>query len=281
MRLERQSAWHRYWPITTLVALGAAFGAWHNAQARSGRQDGLSGPVRATVAAPASLLTGAGRWIGARAGWMVRGHELASENDGLARRVAELESENAVLRAAQAENGRLREDLQFVRTLRQPPLAADVWAMRPDPKFDTLIASRGRRDGVKPHDLVIRPEGVVGYISEADPVSSTVVLLTDQNAALGARVQRAGSRAVGLCRGTNGRLLTMTDLDNAADVRAGDVIVTSGLSRLYPKQLDATPPRDLVIGVVEQVQRDRLNSGKTALVRPNVAFDRIQEVYIL
>jgi len=281
MRMERKSPFHRYWPVTALVALGIGLGAWHNGQTRRDKPDVVAGLVRGAIAPPASVLGGATRWLGAQAGWIFAGHGLAADNSRLSRRVAELESENTRLREAQITNDRLKTDLQFVQSLKRPPLAAEVWSRRPDPKYDTLIISRGSRDGVQPHDLVICPEGVVGYISEADLITSTVVLLTDQNATLGARIQRPSSRAVGLCRGNNGPLLSMTDLENEADVKPGDLVVTSGLSRLYPKTLEGTPPRDLIIGVVTKVQTDPSNAGKTALVRPKVNYDRMEEVYIL
>lgn len=279
--MERVSPLRRYAPVTALVVLGIAIGAWHNAQTRRDRPDLLAGLVRGTVTPPASVLGGVGRWIGAQAGWMFAGRGLAEENLRLTRRVADLESENARLSEAAISLDRLRTDLNFVQSLKKRPLSAEVWSRRPDPKYDTLIISRGSRDGVQPHDLVICPAGVVGYVSEVDPITATVVLLTDQNATLGARIQREGSRAVGLCRGNNSPLLNMTDLDHEADVKPGDRVVTSGLSRLYPKTLEGTPPRDLIIGVVVKVQSDPSSAGKTALVRPIVNYDRMEEVYVL
>jgi len=281
MRMEQKSPFSRYWPVTALVLLGIGIGTWHNSQTRKNKPDVLAGMVRATVTPPASLLGGAGKWMSKQTGWLFAGRGLAADNARLSRRVAELESENARLQEAQISLDRLRSDLNFVRSLRKPPLAAEIWARRPDPKYDTIVISRGRRDGVQPHDLVISPEGIVGYVSEADLITATVVLLTDQNATLGARIQRAGSRAVGLCRGTNSPLLTMTDLDHEADVKPGDLVVTSGLSRLYPKTLDGTPPRDLIIGVVTSVQSDPSSAGKIAHVKPKVNYDRMEEVYVL
>jgi rod shape-determining protein MreC len=73
----------------------------------------------------------------------------------------------------------------------------------------------------------------------------------------------------------------MTDLDHEADVKPGDLVVTSGLSRLYPKTLEGTPPRDLIIGVVTSVESDPSNAGKIARVKPKVNYDRMEEVYVL
>ncbi len=279
--MERASRLRRYWPVAALVAFGVGLGAWHNGQVRRDRPDAVNGLVRAAIAPPATVLNGSFHWLGGQAGWIFAGRGTAAENARLKRRVADLESENARLNEAAISYERLRSDLNFVRSLKRQPLAAEIWSRRPDPKYDTIIISRGRRDGVQPHDLVICPDGIVGYISESDPITSTVVLLTDQNATIGARIQRAASRAIGLCRGGNGPLLTMTDLDHEADVKPGDLVVTSGLSRLYPKTLDGTPPRDLIIGVVVRVQPDSSNAGKIAQVRPKANFDRLEEVYVL
>jgi cell shape-determining protein MreC len=64
-------------------------------------------------------------------------------------------------------------------------------------------------------------------------------------------------------------------------VKPGDLIITSGLSRLYPRVLEGSPPRDLIIGVVERVQPDPASAGKTALVRPKANYSRLEEVYVL
>jgi rod shape-determining protein MreC len=279
--MERKSPFVRYGPVTVLVVMSVGIGVWHNARTRGGKPDFAVGVIRGAILVPASLLGRSTHWIGSQTGWMFRGRDLVARNDALSRRVAELESENARLREAQIRYDSLRADLNFVRSIKKPPLAAEIWSRRPDPKYDTLIISRGSRDGVQPHDLVISRDGVVGYVAEADPITATVVLLTDQNSTLGARIQRSGSRAVGLCRGNNSPLLAMTDLDNEADVKPGDLVVTSGLSRLYPKNLEGSPPRDLIIGVVVKVQSDPASVGKVALVRPKVNYDRMEEVYVL
>jgi len=281
MRMERKSPLQRYGAVVVLVGAGVGIGVWHNTQTRQGKPDFVAGSARLLVAGPASGLERFAGWFSAQTGWIFKGRGVAAENDRLSRRVADLESENARLREVQISYERLRADLNFVTSIKNPPLAAEIWSRRPDPKYDTLIISRGSRDGVRPHNLVISPEGVVGSVSEVDAVTATVVLLTDQNSTLGARIQRTNSRAVGLCRGSNGPLLSMTDLDHEADVKPGDLVVTSGLSRLYPKTLEGTPPRDLIIGVVVNVRPDPSSSGKTALVKPKVNYDRMEEVYVL
>src|SRR5450432_1160856 len=111
MRMEKRSPLARYWPVTVLAAAGVGIGAWHNAQTRRDRPDLVSGVVRGARAAPASLLERSARWIGAQTGWIFRGRGLTEDNNRLARRVAELESENARLRESEISYERLRTDL--------------------------------------------------------------------------------------------------------------------------------------------------------------------------
>jgi rod shape-determining protein MreC len=56
-------------------------------------------------------------------------------------------------------------------------------------------------------------------------------------------------------------------------IKAGDVILTSGLGGLYPKGIR--------IGAVLSVEEDKGKVMKTALVQPFVDFDKIQELFIV
>lgn len=281
MRADNKTAVQRYWAVLTLVVVGAAIGAWHNFQVRRGRSDYVTMAVRTVITPPAAQLGRLGRWLAGLVHIEWNGRALALENARLLRRVAELEAENARLQSADANQERLRAALNFVTTQRQQPIAAEVCAKRLDAKYDTIIISRGARDGVHRYSLVMSPEGVVGYVLEVDPITSTVVLLTDQNAGIGARVVRGKMRVAGICHGTNNKLLSMTDLERDADVKPGDLVVTSGLSRLFPGSLDAVPPKDLIIGTVQSVMSDPATSGKRALVLPKVNYDALEEVYVL
>src|SRR5581483_2233569 len=213
------------------------------------------------------------RWCGEQTGWLFQGRALAEENRRLRERVAALEGENAALREAQINYDRLRDDLGFVHSQPRRLLAADVIARRPDPKFDTLVISRGSRDGVQPYSVVVTRAGLVGRVFEVTPGTASVLMLTDQNSGVGARVQRANSRAIGICKGDNTAKLALIDLTNDADVKVGDAIVTSGLGGIYPP--------GLLIGTVTEVRAEEGNIMKAAHMRPCVEFNHLEQVYVL
>lgn len=273
MRTEREPRGRRYWVAATMVVLGILLGVWHNYASGRSSQDPVVGAVRGTVGPPATLLGRVSRWFSDQTGWIFHGRALAEENQRLKARVADLEGENAKLREAQTNWDRLRNDLGFVRNDRGTKLAADVIARRPDPKFDTLILSRGSRDGAKINSVVLTRNGVVGRVYEVTPGTASVLLLTDQNSGVGARVQRAESRATGVCKGRHDAFLSLVYLPGDADIKPGDVIVTSGLGGIFPP--------GLMIGTVMEVTPEVGNINKTARVRPQVDFDRLEEVYIV
>jgi rod shape-determining protein MreC len=273
MRTERTPPARRYWAALLFLLLGTLAGVWHTRTTDKGKPDLIVGAVRGAVAPPANALNRFNRWFGDQTGWIGRGRALADENEKLRQRVAELESQTTALAEADIKLNKLKDDLEFVRTARTPPLAAEVIAHRADPKFDTLLLNRGARDGIHVHSVVVTRSGVVGQVSEITPTTATVLMLTDQNAGVGGRVQRPESRALGICKGDNTRFITLTNLPPDADIKPGDKVVTSGIGGIFPS--------GLLIGTVENVTRDSENVNNAAQVRPSVDFARLEEVYVL
>ncbi len=229
--------------------------------------------MRGVVAPPSNALGKVSRWFSAQTSWIWHGHAISEENQQLRERIAQLEQENAALREAAIKYESLRADLGFVRAQKTSLLAADVIARRPDPKFDTLVIARGGADGVRPNSVVVTREGVVGRVFEVTPGTASVLMLTDQNSGVGARVQRAKSRATGICKGDNSKALSLVYLPNDADIKLGDRIVTSGLGGVFPPGLP--------IGTVVDVRTEEGNFLKSARLRPFVDFDRLEQVYVL
>src|SRR4029453_18736691 len=114
---------------------------------------------------------------------------------------------------------------------------------------------------------VIAPTGVIGRVVTPTAHASKVQLLIDRNAAAAALIER--SRAQGVVVGAGEPLLRLSYVSDIADVKVGDVVVTSGLEGIYPK--------GYVIGKVERVNR----GNKDIRVRPSVDFNRLEEVLVV
>ena len=273
MRSDEKPRARRFGVAVTLALLGAATGAWHNHATDQGKFDPVAGAARGVIAPPANAIGRVSRWVSEQTGWIFHGHALSGDNQKLRVRVAELEGQNTRLLEAQIRYEHLRDDLKFAKTTPLNLLAADVWARRPDPKFDTLLIGRGGSDGVRINSPVVSRSGLVGRVIEVGPNTASVLMLTDQNSGVGARVQRVGSRAAGVCKGDNSGLLSMVYLPSDADIKTGDMVVTSGLGGVFPP--------GLFVGVVREVRTDAGNALKIGRIAPKVDFDRLEEVYVL
>lgn len=288
MRSERTPRARRYWAALVFVLCGTLAGGLHNRAVRQGRQDISSGVARTLLAPPAQGANGVSRWLARQTGWLVHGRGMDADNRRLRAQVEELQGQVAQLAELQTENERLRADLKFVQTQKTAPLAAEVLARRPSRDYDTIIIGRGSRGGVHVGSIVRTRNGLVGKVSEVSPTTAVVILLTDPNGGVGGRVQRNGARsATGVCKGDYSTQLTMLDMAGDADIRAGDLVVTSGFYTLVPGQAKGTNtvlqtyPKGIPIGTVVSVRSDEGSISKTAVLQPVVDFDRLEEVYVL
>jgi rod shape-determining protein MreC len=157
------------------------------------------------------------------------------ETRELHQRVAALELENARLRGLAGENRTLRAQLDLPG-YRGPVLRpAEVLALTGEPHAASATLSAGAEHGVRRGDAVVTSDGLVGRIGEVYPSLSRAVLLTDPNAAVACEVESTG--VLGMLRfaaAPHPRLI-LTLVPFADTVRVGQRIVTSGLSRRYPR----------------------------------------------
>ena len=143
----------------------------------------------------------------------------------LQQRLTELESQNQQLRSL----------VGSVAETKKSQITAPVVGRSADHWWQHLILGRGTQDGVQPGSIVMAPGGVVGRVISATPSTSRVLLLSDPSSRVGATVSR--SRNMGYMRGQTSNRAIMEFFDKVPDVRQGDVITTSSLSKLFPAGL--------------------------------------------
>lgn len=197
---------------------------------------------------------------------------ILQENDRLRAQNAADDVEIARLTTVQNENDELRALLGFTQKQKPAPVIARVTARTPEAGTHTILLDRGTDDGVAVDMPVVAAGGVlVGKIFKADRTSSIALLLTDTRSRVGAEVQNA-AQTQGLVQGERGLSLEMQLIPQNEEVKAADLIVTSGIEPLMPK--------GLVIGRVTEIQTQEKNPFKTAVVTSPVAYDRISVVAI-
>jgi rod shape-determining protein MreC len=151
----------------------------------------------------------------------------------LQQRVVELENQNRVL-----------QDLaSYQDTLPSSGVTAAVIGRGADHWWQHLVINRGSRDGVAEGYMVTGPGGLVGRVVAVSPHTSRVLMISDPTSRVGGKVSR--SRAMGVIRGQSTNRVVIEFFDKFPDVKAGDVVVTSSYSRLFPK--------DVPVGRVESI----------------------------
>jgi rod shape-determining protein MreC len=189
--------------------------------------------------------------------------QLRKENDALKLQISQLES-----KAAEAD--RLAALLNFRQAQQKVPmLGARVIGTSADTASQTIYLDRGERDGIKRNMGVITPDGVVGKVIESYPNASQVLLLTDKDSGVGAML--VDSRIQSPVGGVGEPLLAMKYVPNDDEVILGARVVTSGMDRIFP--------RDLPVGTVTQIKPG--NPFKQIRVKPAANLERLEEVIVL
>ena len=116
--------------------------------------------------------------------------DLRAENAQLKKEISELNQEIDLLRDYGLENIRLRQLLDFKETHINDfrLLTAQVIGRDPSNWYSTIILNKGTNDGVQKDMAVVTHQGLVGRIINVSPQASEVLLIIDQEGAVGTRV---------------------------------------------------------------------------------------------
>lgn len=189
--------------------------------------------------------------------------QLRRDNDALKMQITQLQS-----KAAEAD--RLATLLGFRKSHQEVPMVgARVIGASADSASQTIYLDRGENDGIRKNMGVITPDGVVGKVVESYSNTSQVLLLTDKDSGVGAML--AESRIQSPVGGTGEPLLAMKYVANDDNVNLGERVVTSGMDRIFP--------RDLPVGIVSEIKPG--NPFKLIRVRPAANLERLEEVIVL
>lgn len=161
---------------------------------------------------------------------------VREENERLQARVADLESRLLANGEDLAELKRLRALVQLPVDASWRPLGARVLAgrMGPNAVLDSITISRGYTTGGRPGTPLVTHLGLVGRVLRASAHTATALLLTDPGSRIAVFSQN--SRALGILAGQGtGRNLEVNFVQRDANVKQGEVLITSGLDGKYPK----------------------------------------------
>jgi rod shape-determining protein MreC len=174
--------------------------------------------------------------------------------------------------ALENENIRLRALLENSFKLGEQVLVAELLSVNMAPYEHIVVVNKGTRFGVHPQQPVLDANGVVGQVFRALPFTSEIMLITDPNHAIPVQVNRNGLLTIAMGSGQMNRLV-LPFLPSNADIRPGDLLITSGLGGTFPQGYP--------VAVVDDFTAEPNKAFATITATPKALLDRNRELMIV
>lgn len=200
--------------------------------------------------------------------WAARPLEVFAipEEELVNARILELQ---ARLAEVESQKQQLEKVLEVNKNKKQEAIVAPIIGRSADHWWQQITIGRGSEAGVKVGDVVTGIGGLVGRVEQVTPQTARVLLISDATSRVGVIVSR--SRQMGFVRGEGTKELTMQFFEKVPDIRPGDLVSTSPLSRLYPGEVP--------VGRVKSVNLEK-SPAPEATVELLVPLGNLEWVYV-
>jgi rod shape-determining protein MreC len=209
-------------------------------------------------------------------GWLQESFEtrerLRAENQRLAARQRELEMRVLQFEALERENAELRGLEAALPAVADRWVVAEVVNVELNSLRQRVLVNRGTRNGVFKAQAVLDDRGLLGQTTHVGPWSAEVILVTDPEHAVPVQIERTGLRTIAVGAGTSGAL-ALPYLPSNADIKRGDLLITSGLGGVFP----AGYP----VARVAEVRRDAVQPLAQVRATPLAKIDSSREVMLV
>jgi rod shape-determining protein MreC len=172
----------------------------------------------------------------------------------------------------ESENVRLHSLLQSAVRVGETHRVADIIQVDADPYNHNIILNKGKNQNVLVGQPILDAQGVMGEIIEVNAVFSRAILITDPSHAVPVENVRNGVRGVVIGTG-NIDGLELQHVPTTADIKVGDILVTSGLGGRYPVGYP--------VGTITRIEQDPSESFAKVQVTPAAQLERGRQVLLV
>ena len=199
--------------------------------------------------------------------------ELQEENASLRTQQLMLNTQLQKLESLEAENRRMRAllDSSF-QVGNRHMLIAGLLSVDMDPYRHQIEVNKGSLDHLFEGQPLLDSKGVMGQLIHVGPLTATAMLITDPSHAIPVQINRTGLRTIALGTGSIDRL-ELPHIPTNADVRIGDLLISSGLGGRFPPGYP--------VAEVINVEQDPGNTFSEVSARPRAHLDRSREVLLV
>jgi rod shape-determining protein MreC len=173
----------------------------------------------------------------------------------------------------------LRKLLHFSQQTEYKNIASEVVARQPGNIFSLITLNKGEKDGVKRYMPVVAQNhgltGLVGKVITVSNSSCTVIPLFNEDSYVAARLEKTRYEGIVNGEGEFSDLISMQHVNKIAirDIQYGDIVVTSGLGKVFPKGIP--------IGRVRSIKSESAETSIGLKIEPLIDFSRLEFVLIL
>lgn len=225
----------------------------------------LVDPLKYVVDLPSAIINHASESLGSYA-------SLVSENASLRDEQLVRQTQLLKLDALEKENVRLRALLENSFKLGEQVLIAELLSINTAPYEHILVVNKGTNFGVHEQQPVLDANGVVGQVFRALPLTSEIMLITDPNHAIPVQINRNGLLTIAVGSGQLNQL-NLPFLPSNADIRPGDLLITSGLGGTFPQGYP--------VAVVDEFTSQPNKPFANITATPKSLLDRNRELMIV
>jgi rod shape-determining protein MreC len=192
---------------------------------------------------------------------------LATENAGLRAQLYESKYDNKV------DSATITDSISKRFVQHYSYITARVIRNSVNEASNLIYLNRGKLQGVQRQMGVIGPNGVVGQVVSATNNYSAVMSMLHKDFKVSAKFKKNEFFGNMHWDGMNSRTAILEDIPKHVAVKEGDTLVTSGFSKLFP--------RNIMLGTVKSVKMEPDKNFLEIKVRISTEFNNLSYVYVV
>ncbi|MBU3132859.1 rod shape-determining protein MreC [Clostridium gasigenes] len=261
----------------TIIVLSVAFFGIIIYTIKSDQKGAISGGAGTVVSPLQKIVYGANSKLKGFADFLLNFSEVKAENKSLTNSNIELENKLLEYNNLKEENERLREVFKLTESKdNYTYLGCNIIGDSGGNFLDGYTIDKGEKNGITKDMIVISAKGLVGQVISTGSNWSIVETLTSPNISVAIMVDSTRD-STGILKGykdkKNNNIVKVENILLDSKIKEGDVIMTSGLGMIYPKEIR--------IGEVMSVETDNVKVMKSAIIKPYVDFNKLEELFVV
>tara|TARA_B100001540_G_C15783591_1_gene632127 strand:+ start:487 stop:1263 length:777 start_codon:yes stop_codon:yes gene_type:complete len=196
---------------------------------------------------------------------------IKSENEILKQKVVQLKLLNSKLDNYRIENDKLKNMLSFNESYPKLSLKPANKVNHNFSSIHTIILNVGAKDNIEKNQAVIDMDGLVGKTISVGENATKVQLITDRNFVVSVKVGK--EMILSTFKPTHGKLGYLERVIKSVELNIGDVIYTSGVSKIYPS--------DLPVAKVKSIKNNPDKLFQDVIVEILADIDNLNYVFVI